>query len=43
MEDASKVFGADNVQFETCDAEHELPITESAEIVDHMWKFWKGK
>ncbi|MCJ1247427.1 hypothetical protein MMC30_004641 [Trapelia coarctata] len=42
MEDATKVLGVDNVQFETCDTGHELPITKSAEILEYMWDFWEG-
>lgn len=41
VEDATQVLGLENVRFEICDAGHELPITESAKVVDLIWSFWE--
>ena len=43
VEDATEVLGVGNVQFETCDVGHELPITKAAEVVELIWNFWGKK
>ena len=43
VEDATEVLGTGNVQFETCDVGHELPITNAAEVVELIWNFWSMK
>ena len=41
IDDATEVLGANNVEFEFMDAGHELPITQSREIVQYILNFWQ--
>ena len=41
VEDATEALGSDNVRFEICNAGHELVVTDSENIVDLIWKFWR--
>lgn len=39
--DATSVFEG-NVEFRHLNAGHEVPITNSKEVVDAIWEFWLG-
>lgn len=39
VEDATRVLGG-NVDFRFVDAGHELPITKSEDVVEHISDFW---
>ena len=40
-EDATEVFGSEDVRFEWVDAEHEIAVTRSEEIVEIIGSFWQ--
>ena len=40
--DASEVLGLNNIEFRSCDAGHELPMTHSSQLVEMIEVFLKA-
>lgn len=43
VEDATSILGKDRVEFRFCECAHDVPMTKSQEVVDHIFEFWEGK
>ena len=43
VEDATEVLGENNVRFEFVDAGHDLPVSKSKEILEHISAFWEER
>ena len=43
VEDATSILGKDGVGFRFCKCAHDVPMTKSREVVDHIFEFWEGE